>query len=126
MRRATAAKKSRKAALRPTEPIEIPAAFKAAIAPFANDPDVTHDRGWGSGNLVAKVKGKIFAMLIKGDFVAKLPRERAVDLVGSGKARYFDPGHGRLMKQWVTVADGRTPWVELAREAHRFVKTAKR
>jgi len=33
----------------------------------------------------------------------------------------FDPGHGRLMKEWVVVAHGKVDWVELAREACDFV-----
>jgi hypothetical protein len=29
------------------------------------------------------------------------------------------------MKEWVSVDEGGPPWLELAREAHRFVKTGK-
>jgi hypothetical protein len=72
------------------------------------------------------VKGKIFAMLVKGKLVAKLPRERVDGLVASGAGEYFDPGHGRLMKEWVAVADARPRWVELASEAHTFVKGGRR
>jgi hypothetical protein len=64
-------------------------------------------------------------MHVKGKFVAKLPKERVDDLVRQGKGDYFDPGHGRLMKEWVALTAGRPSWVELAREAHRFVKSGK-
>ena len=42
--------------------------------------------------------------------------------MSSGRAEYFDPGHGRLMKEWVAVDRGGASWVDLAREAYRFVK----
>jgi hypothetical protein len=31
-------------------------------------------------------------------------------------------GHGRLMKEWVVVAEGGPDWLELAKEAYEFVK----
>jgi hypothetical protein len=46
--------------------------------------------------------------------------------VASGVGEYFDSGHGRLMKEWVAVAGGRGRWVDLAREAHAFVKGLER
>ena len=79
-----------------------------------------------SSSSVLNVKGKIFAMLVKGKLVAKLPRERVDRLVASGAGEYFDPGHGRLMKEWVAVADGRSRWVDLAREAHAYVSGGRR
>jgi hypothetical protein len=39
---------------------------------------------------------------------------------------YFDPGHGRLMKEWVALTDSSTQWVPLAKEAYAFVKAVKR
>ncbi len=54
-------------------------------------------RGFGSSAL--QVGGKIFAMLVGGKFVVKLPRQRVDALVASGDGERFDPGHGRLMKE---------------------------
>jgi len=68
------------------------------------------------------VNGKIFAMLTRGTFVVKLPKERVDDLVESGKGKRFDPGHGRLMKEWIAVEAGALPWVALAKEAHSYVR----
>jgi hypothetical protein len=79
---------------------------------------------FGSSSVLS-VNGKIFAMLVKDRFVAKLPKERVDELVVGGCGEYFDPGHGRLMKEWVAVDAGKAAWVELAREAYRFVKGAK-
>jgi hypothetical protein len=44
-----------------------------------------------------------FALVVKGELVVKLPRERVDELVDAGTGRRFDPGHGRLMKEWVTL-----------------------
>src|ERR1700681_3036004 len=56
-------------------------------------------KGFGSDAL--QVKGKIFAMLSsQRQFVVKLPRERVDALVAARRGSRFDPGHGRLMKEW--------------------------
>jgi hypothetical protein len=36
----------------------------------------------------------------KGDFVVKPPKARVDVLVAFSRAERFDPGHGRLMKEW--------------------------
>ena len=72
------------------------------------------------------VNGKIFAMLTRGAFVVKLPKERVDDLVDAGKGKRFDPGHGRLMKEWISVEAGALPWVALAKEAHSYVRRGNR
>jgi len=77
-----------------------------------------------SSDNVLSVNAKIFAMLARGALVVKLPRARAEALVAAGKGRPFDPGHGRLMKEWVAVSPGASPWLPLAREAHAFVSAA--
>jgi TfoX/Sxy family transcriptional regulator of competence genes len=68
-----------------------------------------------------KVDGKIFAMVVKGRLVVKLPKERVDALVASGAAERFDPGHGRLMREWASFGEGGPAWLSLAREAHAFV-----
>jgi hypothetical protein len=72
------------------------------------------------------VNGKVFAMVVKERFVAKLPESRVDELVDAGRGEHFDPGHGKPMKEWVSVPSGKTSWLELAREAHRFVKGGAR
>jgi hypothetical protein len=103
---------------------DIDPTFMPIVAEFAGDPHVSQGKMFGSSSVLS-VKGRIFAMLVKGRFVAKLPRERVDELVSGSLGEYFDPGHGRLMKEWVAVDPGRAAWVELAREAYRFVKGAK-
>jgi len=87
---------------------------------FEKDRDVTVGKMFGSAGL--KVNGKVFAMVVRGRLVAKLPKPRVDELVASGDGEPFDPGHGKLMKEWVSVSSREPSWLELAREAHHFVK----
>ena len=87
-------------------------------------------KGFGSSAL--QVNGKIFAMLSsKGHFVVKLPRDRVDALVESGAGVRFDPGHGRVMKEWAVIdpsskePSSKDQWLSLAREAMRFVGSNK-
>jgi len=100
------------------------ARFAAVLRAFAAKRDVSRGKMFGAVGL--KVKGRVFAMVVKGKFVVKLPKARVDALVAAGTGEYFDPGHGRLMKEWVAVASTTVPWVQLAREAHRFVQSGAR
>ncbi len=103
---------------------EIDPKFAPVVAAFARDKQVTSGKMMASIGL--KVNGKIFAMMVKGKFVAKLPKDRVDELVQSGAGRYFDPrGDGRLMKEWIVLRAAKPPWIEIAKEAHRFVKANK-
>ncbi len=98
--------------------------FAPVVDAFAEDRQVTCGKMMGSLGL--KVNGRIFAMLVRGDLVAKLPKERVDELVSKGRGDRFDPRRdGRLMKEWVVVGVRRANWVGLAKEAHRFVKGGK-
>ena len=96
-------------------------AFAPVVAAFARDRQVKVGRMFSSSS-VLNVNGKIFAMYVKGKFVAKLPKQRVNELVSSGAGELFDPGHGRLMKEWVAMGGKSATWIGLAREAHVFVK----
>src|SRR5215471_3537143 len=55
-----------------------------------------------SGQL--KIHDKIFAMLVRGTLVVKLPKPRVDALIAAGAGERFDPRQdGRLMKEWVTI-----------------------
>ncbi len=97
--------------------------FAQVVEAFAKDRKISHGgtKGFGAGKL--KVNGKIFAMISsKGEFVVKLRKERVDELVNSGKGERFDPGHGRLMKEWLVFRTG-LDWIEIAKEACEFVKS---
>ncbi len=53
--------------------------------------------------------------------VVKLPKDRVADLVARKVGAAFDPGHGRVMKEWLAIASPKASWVDLAKEAHAFV-----
>ena len=78
-------------------------------------------KGFGSGAL--QIDGKIFAMLSsQRHFVVKLPRDRVDALVAARYGSRFDPGHGRLMKEWFVAGPSLdVDWVALAKEALAFV-----
>jgi hypothetical protein len=98
--------------------------FEGLAARFLADPTVTKGTGFGSSPGL-RIRGKIFAMLVRGKLVVKLPKARVDQLVASGTGGRFDPGHGRLMKEWATVdLDGTEDWERLADEALEFVGSA--
>jgi hypothetical protein len=78
-------------------------------------------KSFGASGL--KINNKVFAMVSsKGEFVVKLPRERVDALVASRDGTRFDPGHGRLMKEWLVVSPkSKLDWLSLAKEAMAFV-----
>jgi hypothetical protein len=95
--------------------------FEQLAAVLLAQPDVEQGTGFGSAPGL-RIKGKIFAMLVKGELVVKLPKDRVGELVSSGASAQFDPGHGRLMKEWASVPpDSTEDWERLASEALRFV-----
>jgi TfoX/Sxy family transcriptional regulator of competence genes len=115
--------KTAKTAKKAPEPVE-DGAFARIARSFDEDRDVSPARMFGSVGL--KVKGKLFAMAVKGRLVVKLPKARVDELVGTGDGEHFDPGHGRLMKEWVSVSSAHGAWLQVAREAHRFVRGGAR
>jgi hypothetical protein len=83
-------------------------------------PGAEGGRRFGDGAL--KAHGRIFAMLAQGRLVLKLPRQRVDALIQAGLGERFDPGHGRIMKEWLSLSpDAPEDWLALAREALAFV-----
>ncbi len=77
--------------------------------------------GFGSGAL--RVGRRIFAMLVRGQLVVKLPRARVDELVSTGDGVRFDANKGVAMKEWLVLDTASTlSWEELANEALTFVR----
>lgn len=101
---------------------EIEARFVQVAEAFDSDPQVMHGGGTGFGSGALKVNGKIFAMVTSRDeFVVKLPKARVTELVESGQGVHFDAGKGKPMKEWLVVTGEPVSWLDLAKEARRFV-----
>jgi hypothetical protein len=103
------------------------ARFAALVETMLTHAGTTHgadgsgpQRAFGSTSL--KTSGKIFAMLVNGRLVVKLDRRRVDELVAAGDGERFDPGHGRLMKEWFAVESASDDvWHSLATESEAFV-----
>jgi hypothetical protein len=96
--------------------------FEHLTRRFISEPTITQGTGFGSSPGL-RVRGRIFAMLSGDALVVKLPQERVDQLVASRDGTHFDPGHGRVMKEWISVPlDKADEWEALAAEAFAFVE----
>lgn len=85
---------------------------------------VTPPRGGsGFGRGALHYHGKIFAMLVRGSLVLKLPAQRVTELVESGEGVHFDANKGTPMKEWLSLdPESEQDWLALAREAVKFAR----
>jgi hypothetical protein len=98
--------------------------FAGIVEELIGLPAVTYPtEGKGFGESTLKIHGKIFAMLVRGKLVVKIPKSRVDALVSSGEGERFDPRHdGRIMKEWVVIEpSSAVDWLDLSREAMEFV-----
>jgi len=71
-----------------------------------------------------KTSKKMFVMFSKCKYVVKLPKERVEELISSGEGLPYDPGNGRIMKEWVIIPlEYLDKWIDYALEAKKFAKT---
>lgn len=97
---------------------------KVVAAMTKRHPDVTPPSGLGPnfGRNALKIRGKLFAMPVRGSLVVKLPKARVAELVASGVGVPFDANKGRPMKEWIAIAEDEDGWLGFAEEAYAFVK----
>ncbi len=101
-------------------------AFERLAARFSGRRGISQGTGFGT-NPGLRVKSKIFAMIVSGELVVKLPRDRVDQLVEAGEAARFDAGKGRPMKEWASVSSKhRRRWQQLADEAFELVEAGGR
>ncbi len=81
----------------------------------------------GSGAAALTVEGSVFAMVVGGAVVLKLPRHRVEGLVAAGTGLPFAAANGTPMHEWVALDHG-TPESDLAlaEEAMAFVASLRR
>jgi hypothetical protein len=100
--------------------------WEALVATMLTEGHATYGNDGGAkrafGSTSLKTDGRIFAMLVRDHLVVKLPATRVQALVDEGAGERFDPGHGRIQKEWVVVTgDDPDVWHALATESERFV-----
>ncbi len=88
-----------------------------AISSHASVTQITEAKGFGSSGQL-KIKGRIFAMLVRGELVLKLSRQRVDELVEKGEGSRFDAGKGKPMREWFVLSPtSKKQWLPLAKEA---------
>jgi hypothetical protein len=74
------------------------------------------------GSAALKVHGRIFAMLVRGALVVKLPAARVTELVETGEGEHFYAGKSKPMREWLALSPGSAlDWHALTREALDFI-----
>jgi hypothetical protein len=82
--------------------------------------------GRGFGRTALRYEAKIFAMLVRGRLVLKLPADRVDELVGGGDGVHFDANKGTPMKEWLSLdPQSEHDWLPLAHEALTFARVRR-
>jgi TfoX/Sxy family transcriptional regulator of competence genes len=95
-------------------------AYAKVLDELCADPQVKPARMMGRPSI--QLGKKMFGGYFDGDLVVRIGRERAGELIGSGRASPFDPsGLDRPMKDWARVPEPSDDWLALAEEAKAFL-----
>jgi hypothetical protein len=83
--------------------------------------------GSGFGRGALRYRGKIFAMLVRGQLVVKIPADRVIALIDAGHGSAFDANKGTAMREWLRLdAESALPWFPLVHEALDFARATAR
>ena len=98
--------------------------YEDLVDEFVGTAGVTPPRGGGFGRSALRYQGKIFAMLVRGRLVVKLPARRVDELVEAGDGIHFDANKGTPMREWLSLDPGSgQDWLALAGEALDFARS---
>jgi len=88
---------------------------------------VTPPRGGGGfGRTALRFQGKIFAMLVRGRLVLKLPAARIDALIAAKTGIRFDANKNTPMRKWFSLdPESDRAWLPLAREALDFARSGR-
>ena len=79
--------------------------------------------GSGFGRGALRYHGKIFAMLVRGKLVVKLPASRVAELIDSGDGAAFDANKDTPMREWLSLdPESALDWLGPAAEALDFAR----
>jgi hypothetical protein len=100
--------------------------YEDLVAELVGIPGVSPPRGRGGfGRTALRFQGKIFAMLVRGQLVLKLPADRVDALTQAGEGIRFDANKGTPMREWLSLdPDSGRAWLPLACEALDFARSA--
>jgi hypothetical protein len=100
--------------------------YEDLVDEFAAEQGVLPPQGGsGFGRSALRYRRKIFAMLVRGRLVVKLPRKRVDELVAGGHGERFYANKGTPMKEWFSLdPESGLSWAPLAREALDFARRA--
>ena len=101
--------------------------FEDLVGELVGCAGVTPPRGGsGFGRSALRWEKKIFAMLVRGRLVVKLPAPRVNALVADGVGVRFDANKGTPMKEWFSLdPESELAWLPLAREALDFARAGR-
>jgi hypothetical protein len=101
--------------------------FEDLVGELLGCPGVTPPSGGsGFGRSALRWEKKIFAMLVRGRLVVKLPAARVDVLVADGDGLRFDANKGTPMREWLSLhPESGLPWLPLAREALDFAQAGR-
>ena len=101
--------------------------FEDLVDGLVGCPGVTPPRGGsGFGRSALRWEKKIFAMLVRGRLVLKLPAPRVDALVAAGDGVRFDANKGTPMREWFSLdPESGLAWLPLAREALDFAQAGR-
>jgi hypothetical protein len=101
--------------------------FEDLVDELVGCPGVTPPRGGsGFGRSALRWEKKIFAMLVRGRLVLKLPAPRVDALVAAGDGVRFDANKGTPMREWFSLdPESGLAWLPLAREALDFAQAGR-
>jgi hypothetical protein len=101
--------------------------FEDVVDGLLGSPGVTPPRGGsGFGRSALRWENKIFAMLVRGRLVLKLPADRVDALVSGGDGAHFDANKGTPMKEWFSLdPESGLAWLPLAQEALDFARASR-
>ena len=101
--------------------------FEDLVGELLGCPGVIPPRGGsGFGRSALRWEKKIFAMLVRGRLVVKLPAPRVDALVSGGDGVRFVANKGTPMKEWFSLdPESELAWLPLAREALDFAQAGR-
>jgi hypothetical protein len=101
--------------------------FEDLVGELVGCAGVTPPRGGsGFGRSALRWEKKIFAMLVRGRLVVKLPAAQVDELVSRGDGVRFDANKGTPMREWLSLdPESELAWLPLAREALDFARAGR-